>query len=307
VIRIAHIVNPVRVSPSSDLYAAQPVTFASMQAAKAYAKEDAEVLLACTCYPEDRPIVPPGFLVTPLLTRSIMDVRSFAHERKFPVLKDILDRLYECSEGYDYLIYTNVDIGLQPYFYAVLVRLIRDGYDSLVINRRTVSTEYNSAEALPLIYAQAGEPHCGFDCFVFPREHYPEFFLGEACIGINWIGRVMLTNLLCTARKFKVLEDSHLTFHVGDDRPGKRPEYADYELFNNEQVGRALAHFEAAKGLPDHDLIRRFSTDVPRKRKKYERMLQGDTEDGSANPAPPPPSVLRRGLRRIKAALRRRE
>jgi len=261
------------VPPSSDLHRAQPITFASMRAARAYARGKTDVLTACACYPEDKLLVPEGFVLTPPLTRSVADLQSFAYNRKLPILKDILDRLYECSEGSDYLIYTNVDIGLQPYFYEGVAEIVADGYDAFVINRRTISKACSNTSRLPLIYAQAGEPHCGFDCFVFERRKYPQFHLANACVGANWMGRVLLLNLLCTSERFTILENCHMTFHLGDDRSWKRTEYADYDSFNNDQVGDVLKFFESKGQLTKHKYISRFADDVSRKRKQYQRML----------------------------------
>jgi len=43
-------------------------------------------------------------------------VGTFRARRKLALIKDIMDILYE-SGGADYMIYTNADIPLQPYFY----------------------------------------------------------------------------------------------------------------------------------------------------------------------------------------------
>ncbi len=305
-IKVAHMVNPVKVSPQSDLYLAQPVTFASMMSAASFAAGEVDVLQVSTCFPEDKSIVPESFLSAPDLQRSVMDLASFNRRRKLPVAKDILDRLYACSEGADYLVYTNVDIGLQPYFYSSLAALIEAGYESFVVNRRTITDRYLEPGRLNLIYSQAGEPHCGYDCFVFPRNCYPRFFLGDACIGANWVGRALLANLLCTSKRFDVLEDCHMTFHLGDDRSWKRSDYADYDSFNNEQVGLILSHFESQGLLPDHALIQRFKADVLRKRKQYLSMSQdsGGSHSGGAKETVEVPA--KRMIQRITGRLLRK-
>ena len=295
-VKIAHIINPVVVPSSSDLHKAQPVTFASMRAARAYARGKTDVLTACACYPEDKLLVPEGFVLTPPLTRSVADLQSFACNRKLPILKDILDRLYECSEGCDYLVYTNVDIGLQPYFYEAVAEIAADKHDAFVINRRTISEACSDPSRLSLTYAQAGEPHCGFDCFVFQRRKYPQFHLANACVGANWIGRVLLLNLLCTSERFTILENCHMTFHLGDDRSWKRPEYADYDSFNNDQVGDVLKFFESKGQLAKHEYISRFADDVLRKREQYQRMLGNQEAACESN------NAEKRGLLRQRSA-----
>jgi hypothetical protein len=85
----------VIVPESSDLFAAQPITFETMRRARAAARNVADVALLCAVFPEDRPLVPNDFVATPELERSALDFGEFKIPRKFPLIKDILDRLYE--------------------------------------------------------------------------------------------------------------------------------------------------------------------------------------------------------------------
>ena len=247
-IRLAHIVNPVIVPPTSDLYVAQPITFESMRRAKQYAEGVVDVRLFTTQYEEDRSLFPDGFEATPDLDRSVQDVCSFAHQRKLPLLADILDRLHQASEGADYLIYTNTDIALMPHFYQTVAAILEDGYDAFVINRRTIPTDYKSPEQLPLMYAQAGEAHRGHDCFVFSRETYPDYVLGNVCLGAPGVGHALLLNLACHAKRFTEFKDLHLTFHIGNDKVWKSGDYADYVEFGRRQVDRVVETLERAFG-----------------------------------------------------------
>jgi hypothetical protein len=105
----------------------------------------------------------------------------------------------------EYCIYSNVDIGVMPSFYVSVRALLGQGHDAIVINRRTVPKTFQSPEDLPLIYAQVGKSHPGFDCFVFRREPAAGFVLGTACIGIPWVGRVLLLNMLANSRNLAYL------------------------------------------------------------------------------------------------------
>ncbi len=233
--KIAHIINPVNVTETSDLFIAQPVTFETMRRAKKYASDNKlEVELFYTCYEEDLPVAPAGFIQTKLLEKSILDHQDFEKKRKLPLIKDILDRLYESSDA-DYFIYTNVDIAVQGNFYIEVKNIINQGYDAFVINRRTIDKKYTSIEEIPEMYQDRGEKHPGYDCFVFKRDVYPSYKLGIACIGANWIGRVLISNVIAYSNKFKVFEDEYLTFHIGDDRSWKVHDFSDYDK-NNEMV-----------------------------------------------------------------------
>ena len=225
---IAHIVNPVIVGPESDLYIAQPVTFETMRAARHHATQ-IRVEQYTAQYAEDRALVPAGFRATPNLTRSVMDFGTFQHPRKLPLLRDIIDRLYEATEA-EYLIYTNVDIALMPHFYTEVDGFINAGYDALSINRRTISGRFTSAKEIPEMYfaANSGKPHKGHDCFVFRRATYPKYDLGNVCIGINCVGQTLLHSMARYAKRFKTFRDEHLTFHIGNTQTWGDLKWTDY-------------------------------------------------------------------------------
>lgn len=262
-IKIAHIIHPGIVAPTSDLVIAQPITFETMHTAQEFARNrvDVDVQLYAVQYADEERIPLPGsFIRTRDLTRSVMDVATFHTRRKFALIKDILDILYE-SSGADYLIYTNVDIALQPYFYQVAADFIRQGYDAFIINRRTIPGHYKAIEEIPLMYAEIGEKHPGWDCFIFKRELYPRFMLGNACIGADWIGRVMLTNIATLATRFKVFTDLQMTFHIGDGRAWQSDEFSDYAEHNKEECRKTLVEFDDNYGPFDRNgLPGRFLT-----------------------------------------------
>lgn len=238
--KIAHIINPVNVTEKSDLFIAQPITFETMRRAKEYANDnEINIELFYTCYEEDLSIAPEGFTQTKLLEKSILDYKDFEKKRKLPLIKDILDRLYESSDA-DYFIYTNVDIAVMLHFYTEVKTIIDKGYDGFVINRRTIDKKYTSIAEIHEMYSEIGEKHPGFDCFVFKRDAYLNYELSTACIGANWIGRVIISNLILNCINFKVFVDKHLTFHIGDDRSWKISEFNDYDKNNEESLIRLL-------------------------------------------------------------------
>lgn len=252
-IALAHIVHPVNVAKTSDLVIAQPITFETMRIACEFAREIADVSLYAVQYYDEDPIPLPGcFIRVPDLNRSITDIKTFRKKRKLALIKDILDILYRNSSA-DYLIYTNVDIALQPYFYQVVSRLIAAGYDAFIINRRTISETYKQPDEIPLMYAEIGEKHKGWDCFVFKRSVYPDFDLGTACIGTGWIGRVMITNMASLARRFEIFTELHTTFHIGNEKSWQTTEYNDYLRHNQDECRKILVHFERKFGTFDRD------------------------------------------------------
>jgi hypothetical protein len=257
VIKLAHIINPVAVSPSSNLFVAQPITFETMRIARAFAQGTVNVELFSAQYAEDRSIIPDNFQITPDLDRSILDVGVFQKSRKLPLIKDILDRLYAATDA-EYLIYSNVDIAVMPSFYGTIASLIQQGYDALIINRRNIPETYQFLQEIPLMYAEVGSNHGGHDCFVFRREVYPKYDLGLGCIGAQRIGKILLFNLIVHAQKFYEFRDFHLTFHIGNDRVWKAPELTDYYDHNEGELSRIFKHYAASHPLPNHPQIQKM-------------------------------------------------
>jgi hypothetical protein len=255
--KIAHIINPVLVSPGSDLLIAQPITFASMRAARAAAAGELEVELLTAQFAEDRVLVPADFRATEDLNRSILDFGSFRKHRKLPLIADILDRLQAASQA-DYCIYTNVDIAVMPYFYRTVARLLQSGFDALVINRRTISTLHTSPEQLDLMYAELGQSHPGRDCFIWRRQATPDFVCGHTCIGTGGIGRVLQFNLAATAERFDEFTDLHLTFHLGDERRWTEPDQQDIAAFNWSELVSVVRTLRERGTMSSHASITGF-------------------------------------------------
>lgn len=219
-ISFAHLVNPFPAPANSEFSYVQPITFDSMLRAKAHVSnlsdsENCEVELLTAQFSGDHAALPQGFIATPDLERSVQDL-GFSNAPPFPLIADLLDCLYQHSTA-EYLIYTNVDIALQPHFYAAVARYIRKGHQALIINRRRIPGHYRSSDELEEMYAEQGKAHPGFDCFVFHRSIYPKFRLGKVCVGIPFIGILTAQNVFAYGTNFKLLDREHLTFHIGED------------------------------------------------------------------------------------------
>jgi hypothetical protein len=235
---LAHLVNPVKSPIASELSLAQPVTFETMRRANEMAgAHDIKVDLLTAQFPEDREIIPDYFRQTPNLERSAADFGTFTHFRKFPLLRDLIERLYQASDA-PFLIYTNVDIALQPDFYLEVAKRIRGGLDAFIVNRRRIPGHFRRVEELPLMYAHRGAAHPGFDCFVFHRSLYPRFHLANICVGIPFIEMTFSQNLFCYARRFKLFDRDYLTFHLGMEVFKKRD--AEYLRYNRNEFWQAM-------------------------------------------------------------------
>ncbi len=244
-ISITHIINPVRVKESSDLFKAQPITFETMRKAKEFAEDIVDVNLITTQFKEDRDIIPEFFDKTQDLERSVLDFGDFKVKRKLPLIQDILNRAIDYDSNADYIIYTNVDIALMPHFYEFVYQKIKEGFDAFVINRRTISDTHKSIDDLPLMFSDIGEIHPGYDCFVFKRDLYNKLNLENICIGAVSIGLALFINLKLNAKKFKEFGQEHLTFHIGNDQVWRGVEnnpYADHNKKEFEMIIGGLSN-----------------------------------------------------------------
>ena len=266
---ILHLVNPLVVTdPSSDLGAAQPVTFAAMADACARtAGSGSAVVHQCAVgFPEDRPAFPPHLQALPDLVRSVLDTARFETPCRFPLLADLLSRALDAADRLraGWIIYTNVDIAPMPDFYDAVAALIDGGHDAFTINRRTIARDWpNGVSDLPLMRTQFGVPHPGRDCFVFGREAARGFDLGAACIGAQFVGKVLAANMLCRAQNYADFEDLHLTFHLGDDRRWLSPAQREYGEHNRRELSAVLQRLRASGGASSHpawtELVTRFA------------------------------------------------
>ena len=230
--KFAHVVNSVKVAPSSDLYIAQPITFESMRIAQQLAATfSIPVELCAVNFPEDDEIVPTFFGCRKHLERSVLDVGRFSIPRKLPLIKDILDRATAATEA-EFIIYSNVDIAVVPHFYLSLASIADEGWDAFMITRRTLPKGYTTPAQLWQMYADIGDRHPGNDCFVFRRETYAKYHLSDACIGARGFAKVLGINLIVHAQRFQHFKNLHLTFHIGDDRIWDAQSLADYSAHN---------------------------------------------------------------------------
>ena len=235
---IAHIINIFQPSDTSDLKLAQEVTIASMIRAKESCPDPTAISLYSAQTNQDRKMVPHGFIATTDLARDVTDLGTFDRKMHLPILKDILDRVYNESDA-AYLIYSNVDIGVQPHFYTEVNRMIDAGHDAFMINRRRIPEKFHSADQLDEMLTEKGKKHPGFDCFVFKRELYPKFSLAEVCIGVPFVEITLSQNLFCFAENPKVFTTEYLTFHIGMEIfKGRAPK--EYYRYNQLEFWTAM-------------------------------------------------------------------
>lgn len=223
--RIAHVINPFKAPAGSEPAMFQSVTIESIRLAKEFAHQKVQVELFAACYPEDRETVSDFFTLLPLPERSVLDVGTFQKAKKYPLVTDVFQLVFKATDA-EYIVFTNMDISLMPQFYVTVQALLKEGYDALLINRRGISKKYKKLEQLPLMYSDYGMPHPGFDCFIFKRELLSKLVLENICVGVSFSEVALLHNFIAFAEKLKLVDDLHLTFHIGTEvMPPLLPEY----------------------------------------------------------------------------------
>ncbi|MFT4681173.1 MAG: hypothetical protein ACI9FU_000659 [Granulosicoccus sp.] len=235
---IAHIINPFIAKKSSDLHLAQQVTIHSMEVAQKTAVGSLSIDLMTAQFSEDKSMVPSGWIGTQDLTRSIKDKGNFERDMKLPFLTDILERMFNETKA-EYLIFTNVDIGVQPEFYLKVNEMIDEGRDAFIINRRRIPENFSSVDEMESIYAEKGKKHPGFDCFIFHRDLFQKFSLADVCTGVPFIGITLAQNVFCFGNNPKVYRDEFLTFHIGMEIFKKRAS-RDYFKYNRREFWTAM-------------------------------------------------------------------
>ncbi len=247
--RLAHIVRLVGDSPAArerHLHVAQPITFETMRRAKERSNHSKDISLWAVRHIEETTPIPQAFSEAPPLKNYardfVPDLARIAPSSRLARIVDVLSSLQQASDA-DYLIYTNVDIGLQPQFYDAVYSYIRSGCDALCINRLDLPKAVDGVpllvEDLDRILALPGQRHPGIDCFVFHRSLLPLLNLGNVFLGAMPVGLVAMSQLRQHASRFRWIKNRRLTFHLGNDAVWQRPT-------NSPLVA---ANMEAARGL----------------------------------------------------------
>lgn len=245
---IHHAVNLYRPRDSDGLGQDQLVTIESMRRALRFAALDGVGLAVehVAVHDErDADAMPDDFRSGGALRRTVRDLPGFPEAPPLPLLFDILDAVAAVAARPEptHVIFTNADICIQPDFYLFVQRAISAGFDSLIINRRTLQGD---AIDVPLSVAGAdfGATHPGLDCFVFPYRWIREFVRSDACVGAGFVMRSLLPNLVALADALLVVTAAQLTFHFGNDRPWKSETFAplqDHNLLQAKLVHERLS------------------------------------------------------------------
>ena len=263
--RIVHFVNPFRSQGGDCDDRTQALTYETMRRARDFS-HDVPVHLAAVVAEAEQDCVPEGFDLAGTLNRTIDQIAEFERPRPLPLLFDILGlgyrhaaelaRQHGDAQEDVFLIYTNADICPMPHFYGAVAGLIAHGFEAMTINRRTIPKHDRELGGLSRMYAEFGQTHAGYDCFVFPLAHFESYVRSDAFIGGDFVARSLLYNMIANSKTMLMLRQAHLTFHVGDEREWSDPKFKDYREFNVRQAIGVLTSLAERNPTTEAKLVR---------------------------------------------------
>ena len=278
--RIVHLINTLDPKPSSDLFVAQPVTFETLKRAKSYAADfGIEVVHVTACFEEEMKAIPSWITERHTLRVSSLDFPDFADKRKLPSLKEIFEIAKTYATDSDIFVYSNIDIGIQPFFYQMCAMHIGAGSDGFSVTRRTIPAEAKSVEEH---CASPGEKHPGDDCFVIKAGLLEKFDIPQVFSGVAWFDRAVLLNCAVHATTFERRTDDYWTFHIGEDQSWSNAKASTIGRQNARQVLALIDRLEAQFGkLYDIERVWKvfshgyhvLGLDSPKKGTKLKRRL----------------------------------
>jgi hypothetical protein len=251
-ISFSHIINPFPAPPESEHGRAARITFASLRNAVQEARRvGVSVEVRAVTLPGDERAIEAPATPTPHLSRTVQDVRKLQPVRPLPLIADILQKGATAAAG-DYLVFSNMDIAVQPDFYPSLEQLIITRFcpnTPFVVFRRNISAEFTKVDQLPQMYVAHGDVAVGFDCFVFPQKYLAELDLGYTCIGSGHFDNLLYMALdAASGFRMRQVANPRLTFHIGNGIDWTR--HIDYIEHNLRESLGAIARIRARYQIP---------------------------------------------------------
>ncbi|MDH5681655.1 MAG: hypothetical protein OEZ36_08710, partial [Spirochaetota bacterium] len=116
--------------------------------------------------------------------------------------------------------------------------------------------------------------------FVFKREDYPKYVLGDVCLGIAWVGRALLANLFIHSKKFYEFKKLHLTFHIGNSLTWRNNDFEDYTTHNKSIFDLIISQAEnERKSFSKNEMS--YLTDIgPKRYQPFDQDIDSLTDSG---------------------------
>ena len=254
-VTIAHVINPFKALPESDLAMAQQFAFETFKNAKARINdENVTIKQYAAFFPQDESYVP-DFLI------KLKPLQGFARDenRSLPFISEILEKLFAEIPDADYYVYSNADICLRPDFYEEMVLLIESGYDAMSFHKKNIYGVFDSLDQLETLYTTDGSINNGADTFAFHKSLMYKFDLEGICIGLPPFGTIMKANLIMHAKKYFQDKHGYYTFHLNNNGLWRRNR-ADYTYAEKNNLKSGIFALHRMIKYTDNNLIRQELT-----------------------------------------------
>lgn len=251
-VSFTHIINPFRCEPTSEHGIASRITNATLARAWEHARaQGIQVeIQAVIAHGDEASILPPAQLAG-YLTRTVQDIRPLKPSRPLPLIADIL-QIGTASASGSHVIFTNMDISVQPDFYVRLAELISERFEPatpFIVYRRNLPAHFTDPAQIEEMFDHPGELATGYDCFVFPREYAGDLELGHSCIGASYFDYLLFMALdAASGFRMQRVRDPALTFHIGNELAWSGQ--FDYIEHNLDEAITAIRRMRARYAIP---------------------------------------------------------
>ncbi len=258
VVSFTHVLNPFPARVGSPHAVASRVTWMSLRVAyEAAVKQGIAVTCRAVVLRGDESAIEAPASETAYLTRTVQDIASLSPKRPLPLIADIL-AVGSLKASTSHIIFSNMDIAVQPYFYGELYAFIIDkvGLETpFTVSRVNINADF-ADKPLDEMYAASGPVGQGYDCFVIPADMLGALDLGGCCIGAPHFDNLLVMELdLLAPEGIKSMGAERLTFHLGNDIAWAA--MIDYVEHNLTQSLAAISRMRQRYLVPDGSLFDR--------------------------------------------------
>lgn len=219
-VSFTHVLNPFRAPAGSEHAIASRLTWQTLRTAQRHAAEHGvAVNFRAVILPGDEAAVEPPATPWAQLTRTVQNIAPLKPSRPLPLIADVL-RAGAGTASNTHVVFSNMDIAVQPHFYTALHELITStlGRDVPFTVPRVNIPAALADGPIEAMRAARGTPGLGFDCFVVPRELVGRLDLGNCCLGAAHFDLLLFMALdAVSGGRVSQVESARLTFHLGND------------------------------------------------------------------------------------------
>lgn len=254
-----HVLPIVGASAPQDLLLAQELTLRSIEIARKFSISNDVDVVGSRYFDEVAPV--DWIIDYPCLSTSFSDLCQISNGPRLPLLREVFLPLQDLT-GYDIVIFSNIDIGFQPYFYELVQQWNLDGLDAVNVTRRNLDLKIRNADLIKA-WSTNGSAHPGSDCFIFSPKIAKKLILGNVAMGLPPVGTTLALNLWLHSKAYRKFLKQHATFHIGADMDWNvNPIKLKMLKRNREEAFSVIGELANRYGFGTGELLRQPPEDV---------------------------------------------